>query len=55
MDAGLIQQSKETMSDDCEKDLAQVLRETPWDAILAPLAVGLLVVLLTLAAVVVED
>ena len=43
------------MANEREKTLEQVLRETPWSAILVPLAIALLVVLLVMASVVVND
>jgi hypothetical protein len=43
------------MADKQEKTLEQVLRETPWSAILVPLAIGVLAFLLVVATVVIED
>lgn len=43
------------MPNEQEKSLEQVLRDTPWSRILVPLAIALLAVLISIAAVAIED
>lgn len=42
------------MNDEQEKNLQDVLRETPWSKILVPFALALLVIFITLIAVVAQ-
>lgn len=43
------------MSDNEQETLEEVLRRTPWSAILVPLAIALLVIAISLVAVMVEN